>query len=146
MKKALKIVLSAALAMLMILACAACSGGGSGSGIVGGTWNIQYDRSQFPSMTAEEASATEAYLAQMKLSITFNADGTASVNGVFSATGVSNASGGGIAKWTQSGDKITLTSDVSGSSPMVLTLRDGKLWFDSAMVGEQAAKIMYLGR
>lgn len=143
MKKVFKIIVAASLAVLMIFACAACSG--SDNGIVG-TWNLVIDRSQFPSMTEAQASATEAALAQMKFSITFNADGTATADGSFSGSSTNN----GKANWKQEGDKIILTATETTSSAsgntMTLTIKDGKLWFDSATVGADAAKMMYLSK
>lgn len=144
MKKIFKALIAAGLAVLMIFACAACSGEASGGSGLVGTWNLQIDRSQFPSMTEAEASATEAYLSTLKFTINFNADGTATVSGTF---GTNNSDANGTVKWTQNGDKVVLTpTEASNTNSMTMTLRDGKLWFEEATVGADAAKMMYLAK
>ncbi len=143
MKKVFKSILAASLCILMIFACAACSGGsGSGDNGIVGTWKLQIDNAALPSMSEQEASATQAYLSTLNFSITFNADGTATASG-----SLVSGSQSGTVKWTQSGNTITLAStDASNSGSMTLTLKDGKLWFDAATVGEQAASMMYLAK
>ena len=144
MKRILKTIIAASLAVLMIFACAACSGEASGGNGLVGTWNLQIDRSQFPSMTEAQASATEAYLSALKFTINFSADGTATVSGTF---GTNNSDANGTVKWTQNGDKVVLTpTEASNTNSMTMTLRDGKLWFEEATVGADAAKMMYLAK
>ncbi len=138
MKKMAKEVLILTAVLLMVLVTAACQ---SSSKFIG-TWTLRVDKSTLPSMTEEEASAADAYYAQMSFNLTLKGNGTATANGSFIQTsGQSDA----LAQWTQNGDTITLTdpSAEASSKTMVFVLRDGKLYFDTDTMGEDL-KYFYL--
>lgn len=134
MKKMMKALLLLTLTVLMAAALSACAG----SSQFVGRWTLVVDKTAMPSMTEEEASATDAYLSTLSFTLTIKGDGTATASGSFIQAGQASSA---TANWTENGNTLTL-KDPSGASSdkdMVLTLKDGKLYFDESVMGTSAA-------
>ena len=100
------------------------------------------DFSVYTSLTEAEEASTVEYLKTLSFVLKLKGDGSATATGTMMKTGDMPAPAG----WTAKGDTVILGNAESSDSSqkMVLTLKDGKLFFDAETMGEETAKYFYL--
>ncbi len=140
MKKTTARLLALVCAMLMIVSFVGCSSSDSDKFV--GTWTLTVDMTTMPSMTEAEEASTVEYLKTLSFVLKLKGDGSATATGTMMKTGDMPAPAG----WTAKGDTVILGNAESSDSSqkMVLTLKDGKLFFDAETMGEETAKYFYL--
>lgn len=138
MKKLVKAVCLLTVTVLVAATAAACA---TISQFVG-HWHLSVDKNSLPSMTEEETSALLTLVDTMTFDLTIRGNGTATASGtMIQSSESSQKTSGAAASWTAEGNVLTLKapSGESSDKDIVLTLKDGKLYFDAAYFGPEAS-------